>query len=129
MSTIRRSSRFFSTVTRYRRGAGSYVAGEWVDGTLTTSSLTASVQPAGGQDLLRLPESLRTRDAVKVFVGPGELRTADERTGLAADRILHEGEEYEVVGVEEFTATQMPHVEAMAVRVDRAGLSFAESPA
>lgn len=129
MSSIRRSSRFFTTITRYRRVAGSYVEGVWVDGARSSSSITASVQPGGGpQDLARVPEGLRTRDVVKIFTDD-DLRTADETQSLPADRILYLDEEYEVVAVDDFTMTQMPHLEAIAVRVDRSGVDVAESPA
>ena len=129
MSEIRRNPRFFTTITRRRRVPGTYVAGEWVEGALEADqSFLMSVQPATGRDLLRLPEGLRTRDVVRIFCGLGELRTADERTGLVADRIVHLGEEYEVVSVEAWAMAQMPHVEAMAVRVDRAAPNLPDSP-
>lgn len=129
MSQIRRNPRFFTTIVRKRRSSGTYVSGEWVEGALEPDqSFLMSVQPASGRDLLRLPEGLRTRDVVRIFCGLGELRTADERSNLAADRIVHLGEEYEVVSVEAWAMTQMPHVEAMAVRVDRASIAVPDSP-
>lgn len=129
MSAIRRNPRFFTDIVRKRRIAGTYVAGEWVEGSLEADqTFKMSVQPATGRDLLRLPEGLRTRDVVKIFCGLGELRTADERTNLVADRIVYLGEEYEVVAVEAWSMAQMPHVEAMAVRVDRAGVVTPDSP-
>lgn len=127
MSGIRKSPRFFTTVTRYRRAAGSYMPdGRWHQGTQTSATITASVQPASGRDLMRLPEGLRTGDVVTIIADADVLRTADERTGLIADHIVHDEEEYEVVEVQNFRMPQMEHLEALARRVDREGV---ESPA
>lgn len=129
MSGIRRNPRFFTDIVRKRRTSGTYVAGDWVNGAAEADqTFKMSVQPASARDLLRLPEGLRTRDVVKIFCGLGELRTADERSNVVADRIVHLGEEYEVVSIEAWAMAQMPHVEAMAVRVDRASVAVASSP-
>lgn len=125
---MRKNPRFFTDVTRKRYAAGTWVAGGFVAGAATSSTIKASVQPATGRDLLRLNEGLRTRDVVKVFAALGDLRTADETAATPADRVVHLGEEYEVVEVEAWAMAQMPHVEALAVRADRAGVAAASSP-
>jgi len=128
MSTIRTPACFFSSVTRIRRLEGAYISGVWTDGASYETTITASVQPTGPRELMRLPEGLRTRDSVKIFTADS-LRSANESSGLAADRIVYQGEEYEVVSAGGYTHAQMPHVEAVAVRVDRAGVDPAGSPA
>lgn len=127
MSAIRRNPRFFTTVTRKRRSPGAYVDGVWVDGAVVSETeIAASVQPAGGRDLLKLPEGLRTEDVVKIFTDDA-LQVGNETDGQVADRIVHLDEEYEVVEAESWAMAQMPHIEALAVRVARSGLPR-ESP-
>ena len=114
----------FQNVTRKRAGAGTYTAGRWV-GAVPEADVTivASVQPAGDRDLLRLPEGLRTRKAVMVYTD-GDIRTANETAKVMADRIVYQGEEWEIVMIDPFTMPLMAHKEAMAVRVDRAGAAI-----
>ena len=52
-----------------------------------------------------------------------DLRTANETANLKADRIVHNGSEYEVVGVERWGMGQLDHRDCIAVRVDRPGTS------
>lgn len=121
--TIPEISEHFATVTRRRRAAGAYVAGNWVDGTSSDASIVASVQPASHRDLLRLPEGLRTRSTVAVITDD-DLRTANETAKLAADRIVYQGEDWEVVSVDAWemgAVDQLGHKDCLAQRVDRVG--------
>lgn len=121
--TIPEIPEHFATVTRRRRAAGSYVAGLWVDGAPTDADIVASVQPASGRDLLRLPEGLRTRSTVAVITDD-DLQTANETNEQTADRIVHLGEEWEVVTVEVWAmgaVDQLGHRDCLAQRVDRVG--------
>lgn len=108
----------YSTVTKRRYGAGSYVSGRWVDGTYTESTFQGSVQPVTQAELVMLPETERTKGAVKIYCDYEELRTANEATGIQADRILWEGEEWEVHKVDSWRCG-ITHTRAMAVRIER----------
>lgn len=110
----------FETVTRIRYSAGAYANGVWTDGSETESDITASVQPVSGDDLLRMPEGLRTRDVVAIYTADS-LRTANETDGIAADHVVHQDEEYEITSVERWTLPMLPHYRAIGVRVDRTG--------
>lgn len=103
-------------LTVSRRGAGTLDHGRFTPATPTTFDIAASVQPVSGRDLLRLPEGLRTRELVAVFTG-GDLRTADEAAGLAADRFVYGGRTYEVQTLEDWTQLG-GYRKAIAAKVD-----------
>lgn len=49
------------TVSRTRRAAGSYTdTGDWVDGAATSSNIRAAIQPVKGNQLMDMPEGIRT---------------------------------------------------------------------
>ncbi len=124
--TIPEIAEHFATVTRRRRAAGAYVDGLWVDGASTDADIVASVQPASHRDLLRLPEGLRTRSTVAVITDD-DLQTANEALKQAADRIVYQGEEWEVQVVDDWTmgaVDQLGHRDCLAQRVDRVGAAI-----
>lgn len=122
--TIPEIPEHFVTVVRKRGPAGVYVDGRWVDGTpVADVEIKASVQPATSRDLLRLPEGLRTRATVAVITDD-DLRTANESLRVEADRIVHLGEEWEVVQVDEWAMPQLAHKDCLAQRVDRQGAAI-----
>ena len=63
-------------LTINRPGPTTYPNGRGVDGPATQTQITASVQPASGRDLLRLPEGQRTREALLVL-SKGEMQLRD----------------------------------------------------
>lgn len=84
------------TVTRYT--ADSYDSnGIAVQGTSSTLSIGASVQPASGRDLQLLPEGRRTIETMKLWTAT-LLTTSESSAG--ADRISIDGATFEVVNVE-----------------------------
>ncbi len=117
-------SELFQPLTRKRKGGGDFVNGRWVNGTPEADVVvTASLQPANHTELLRLPEGLRTRGAIVIFTD-GDLRTANESLNQEADRVVHQGEEWEIVKLDDYTMPQLTHGEFMAVRADRAGAAI-----
>ena len=82
------------TVTRY--AAGDYDEGVYEEGATSTFTIDASVQPAGGKDLERLPEGERLKDYLTVLT-PTELRTRAD--AASPDRVSIDGATYEVVEV------------------------------
>lgn len=87
------------TYSLKRHGAGDYVEGVFVPGSVTTSTIQASVQPAGGKELQRLPEGERLQDYLAVWT-TSELLTLEG--SRAPDRLVIDGAEYEVVAVEDW---------------------------
>lgn len=119
--TVQTPSPIFANYTVTRYAAGSYVSGRWVDGSTSTLTIRASVQPATSDQLRRLPEALRTRAAMGVITTT-EVRTADEATGTPADTISIDGEDWEIQQVDAFGVAYAPalqHWEAVAMRSDR----------
>lgn len=87
------------TITRRRVAAGSRGSdGRWTNGASTDTSIVASVQPAGGEDLQLLPEGLRSRRAVKVYTTT-ELEVADQAAGVLGDQLVISG----LVGIDDGT--------------------------
>lgn len=118
------SSRLKGTIARLghptpvkliRSAPGSYDKGRYVPGATTELEIVASVQPAGGRDLQRLPEGQRTRETIAVW-SPNEIRTANDAAGAAADRIEWQGRTYEVQLVEPWVPGQ--YWRAIAAKMD-----------
>jgi len=86
------------TVTRY--SAGSLVKGRWVEGTPSTFTIKASVQPLRGKDIELLPEGRRTGFSQVLFTDT-ELKIITEgATPVNADRVSIDGSSFEVLHVE-----------------------------
>jgi len=113
---------FALSVTRRTPAASTHVAGVWVDGAYTESTIQASVQPAGAEELERLDEGDRTKGAVGVW-SETELTAGNEATGTKADQIQYLDEWWEVKKVEPYIGghhtSSLSHYAAVAVRVDR----------
>lgn len=87
-----------------RRAAGSYVKGLYVPGASSSFVLDpVIVQPAGKKEVARLPEGLRTREAIALHTTV-ELFTADDPGGRQGDQILYNGKTYEVQAIENWSA-------------------------
>lgn len=74
----------------------SYVKGRLVDGTETQISIKASVQPATGRDTKLLPENRREVEHYKIYTDT-ELFTAEKGSSQSPDRVVYEGNDYEVL--------------------------------
>lgn len=81
----------------------------------TTFTADLSVQPLSQKELLRLPEGMRNRGAVKVY-GVVELKTVQTSECKVPDRFEHQGINYQIDMVEswdelggfwKFTATRV----------------------
>lgn len=100
------------TVTRY--GAGSYSNGGATLGSSSTFTIRASVQPATGRELQRLPEGERVRDWLAIWT-PTLLRTQEGSS--APDRISIDGYTYEVAIVDDWMS-EGGYCKAIAQRLD-----------
>jgi len=113
---------FAQDVTLKRYTAGVHVAGTWVDGTPSTSTIQASIQPAKESEYLRLPEGARTRGAVSVF-SEDEVVAGNESTGIVPDEVTYQSEQWEISMVEPWIVNhhtpELLHYKALALRVSR----------
>lgn len=88
---------FRMPLTLYRKNPGTYINGLWVEGGETAISITASVQPASGEEMLSLPEGRRNRKTYSLFTTPDVEVIHD---GANPDQIIIYGERYEVIQVQ-----------------------------
>lgn len=105
-----------------RYGAGIWQNdGTFLRGTPSEFHIIASVQPMGGNEIMRLPEHLRTKELVKVYSNVA-LRTADEKNQLPPDTIDFNGKLYEVQNVSTYgMETKLPHYKIIASKLDGEG--------
>ena len=105
-------------ITVFRSTAGSYVDGDWVEGTETEVPIEANVQPFSDYQYMILPEADRTKQWVWVF-SSSEMRTLKEGTGgYAADEFVWNNERYKVMKTQRFQMTVQDHFESKAVRIE-----------
>lgn len=111
---------FFRDVTLRRYAAGSYVAGKWTNGALTTSTIKASVQAATQRDIQSMPEGRRA-DGVIVLFTATFIQGIDESGAKQADEFSIEGETYEARTVEWFPYFDLAHYRVVAIKVKENG--------
>lgn len=103
-------------ITIQRMGEGGWEGGRWKEGVAEPIEIEAHVQPANMQTLLLLPESERTKQAIRVF-SVEEIRTAREGDGgWQADIIEWNNDTYRVMKVESYVMGVLDHFHAVAVR-------------
>lgn len=84
------------TVKRYSGGAYD-VNGFWVEGTTSTFSISASVQPMSYEEMQLVDENRRGTSTFKIYTD-SELITS-EKEGQNPDRVIYNSEEYEVTKI------------------------------
>lgn len=97
ISSFSTGSNGLYTVTR--RQSGNILRGVAQPTTDVTFTITASLQPASGQDLLRLPEGRRANETRVLFTATS-LYTGDQGLSYEADWVQVDGEQWEVQHVE-----------------------------
>ena len=105
-------------LTIIRSTQGSYVNGEWVEGTETQVPLEVNIQPFKDQDLLLLPEADRSREWYKIYCA-NEIRMDKQGTsGWSADEFVYEGDRYKVMKVKFYKMGILDHYKAHAARLE-----------
>jgi len=84
----------------YRKSAGAYINGIWVEGSETLIPITASIQPTSGEEMLSLPEGRRNRKTYSLFTSTQIEVIHGANDSINPDQILIFGERYEVTKVE-----------------------------
>lgn len=108
-------SSFRSPFTITRKSAGSYVNGKWVEGSTSTFTIQASVQPLRGEEIQLLPEGRRNSQAVRIYTDTQLYVKTDEQTN--PDKLTAFGESYEVLSVEPWQSNVINHYKCIAVKV------------
>lgn len=107
-------------LTIYRRSSGSFVDGDWVEGSTTEVPVNVNIQPLKGYEILQLPESERTRVWWKLY-SADLLRTEKEGSGgYDADEFIWKGDRYKIMKVDDWTSAMgvLEHTKALAARIE-----------
>jgi len=102
------------TITR--TSAGAYVNGLYVEGTQTSVTVMASVQPTTGEDMITLPQGRRMSDYVKIYTGTN-LQVLGEGVGLQPDVLTWRGHQYECISVDVRQMSIIPHYKYIFSRI------------
>jgi hypothetical protein len=98
-----------------RRLPGTYDEnGRWMEGEPTVLDIIAVVQPLKSHEMVRVPEGRRTTGSVKLY-SQTRLQTADAKKQRQPDRFCWNGDEYEVLSVDDWS--QGGYYKAIAVEV------------
>lgn len=109
------------TIQVIRSDGGAWVEGRYERGQERRLPAEAlSIQPLTPDEVRLLPEGRRTAESLKMYLET-PVRVSDEKAGTAADRIEHAGKTYEVLGVEDWSRTDIPHYKAILVKIDGQG--------
>jgi hypothetical protein len=105
-------------LTIIRRVAGSYVNGDWVEGTTSNVAIEVNIQPARDHELMIFPESERSKEWYKLY-SASEIRTQLEGTGgNDADEFIFEGKRFKVMKARHYGMGILNHHRALAVRIE-----------
>lgn len=101
-----------------RRELGSFVDGDWVEGSTTTFTAMVNIQPLKPYEIMILPEAERTRSWWKLYSAE-VLRTAKEGS-WSADEFTWKNDRYKIMKVDDWTSGMgiLEHTRSQAVRVE-----------
>ena len=105
-------------LTIYRTPQGSYVDGEWVEGTEVEVSREVNIQPFRDEDLLLLAESDRSREWYKLYCAEDLIAAKPGVNGTVSDEFMYKGDRYKVMKVKEYSMGILNHFRAMAARME-----------
>ena len=106
-------------LTILRSTQGSYVDGEWVEGTETSIPVEVNMQPFRDSELMLLPEADRSREWYKLYCAD-EIRMDKQGTsGWEADEFILDGDRYKVMKVKPYDKMGiLDHWKAHAARLE-----------
>ena len=82
------------------------------------TTISASVQPLGEQEMQRLPEGFRKRQPRRIYT-TSELRTVDQHGSTVADQVVIDGVVYQVQSVTRHRSV-IPHYRGLLLRLQEA---------
>lgn len=111
-------------VTLNRRVQGSYVDGDWVEGTTTPVIVDANVQPLRPHELMQIPESERSKEWLKIY-SASEIRAQVEGAGgWDSDEFIWDSTEdgknytFKIMKVYRFKMGILDHWRGLAARTE-----------
>jgi len=102
-------------LTYKRDSASGYINGEWVESEAAAVPFSCSWQPLNGEEQQNLPEGKREKIAYKGYTST-RLYTADQSNTSQADRIVFDGDDYEVISVQPWQNGIISHYKFVAVK-------------
>ena len=106
-----------TTATVKRYGQGSYLHGRWVDGTETTFTITANIQPHTVKNYnTTAAEGDKGHKAIKVFTTTTLKMTQEGTALLKGDKISWHSEWYEVSELYTYEMGVLNHTMVIALR-------------
>ena len=105
-------------LTIYRRTSGTYVDGDWVEGSTTEVSVQVNIQPLKPYEILQLPESERTRVWWKVY--SADLLRTEKEGAHDADEFVWKNDRYKVMKVDDWQSGMsiLEHSKAYCTRIE-----------
>lgn len=100
------------TYTVTRRAPDTRVQGRTVEGSESTFSIVASVQPVSGRELRDLPEGERGDETIVIYT------VTEVRSGANPDEIEVDGSRFVIVKCERWKSFGAQHFRAYAARKD-----------
>ncbi|MNR10578.1 hypothetical protein D3C85_1268350 [compost metagenome] len=103
-----------------RRETGSYVEGDWVEGSLVDVPVEINIQPLKPHEILQLPESERTRVWYKFYTASYVRTEKEGNNGWDADEFNWKGDRYKVMKVDDWLGAEqiLEHCKALCVRLE-----------
>lgn len=105
---------FRKPITVTARSTGTLVDGIYIDGVSTVSTIQASVQPAGDNDIKTLPEGRRERKAYRLYTDSSLISLQESQN---PDRVTLYGEDYEVITKDPWQNNVIPHYKYIVVKI------------
>lgn len=106
-----------TTVTVKRFGTGSYILGRWQEGTESTFTITANVQPYQSRSRSE-PTAMgeRSKRCIKLY-STTPLKTSQEGSALTeGDKVYWDGAWYEVIEIATYVMGVLNHTKAICQR-------------
>jgi hypothetical protein len=107
---------FRRSLTVIRQQPGQYVNGVWQPGSEETLTIRASVQPTSPDDIERLPEGRRERQAFTLYSSQA-LRIIDESEETNADIVEIDGQRYEATARQPWQNNLINHHRTIVTRI------------
>lgn len=109
-------SSFRQAHTLYRQQGG-LVDGDWVKSGETGIAITASIQPATGNDMRNLPEGRRAGGVFAVYTSTAIQTTVHGASPTKADQLVIGGIRHEAMHVEPWQNGVINHYRALFARI------------